>query len=80
VPGEKMHSCIPKPSIISLTLPESHLTTSSMRPHRACNRHKRKELKVPVVSKTPVMDLFKTKKFGNVPACCYNYEKRTNVE
>uniref|UniRef100_A0A663ESZ3 Proline rich and Gla domain 4 n=1 Tax=Aquila chrysaetos chrysaetos TaxID=223781 RepID=A0A663ESZ3_AQUCH len=42
-----MHSCIPKPSIISLTLLESHLATYSMRPHGACNMHKRrKELNV----------------------------------
>uniref|UniRef100_A0A8B9MQX9 Proline rich and Gla domain 4 n=1 Tax=Accipiter nisus TaxID=211598 RepID=A0A8B9MQX9_9AVES len=30
-----MHSCIPKPFIISLTLLESHLATYSMRPHGA---------------------------------------------
>lgn len=43
MPGEKMHSCIPKASVISLTLLESHLTTYSMRPRGACNKHKRKK-------------------------------------
>lgn len=90
MPSEEIHSCIPKPSIISLTGLEFHLASYSMTPHGAQKKRinmtfqSQMSLEMPVVGKIHIMDKFKTHKLGNMAplhkAWCHDCEKRTIVE